>query len=152
MTGPDTGPARSDPVAGLLPGYVWALETRSDDLLVLSLDAAHHYRVPLSVFMDDWTPHDQAAAIAKMLHQRAQELRRCGRCGTAPDDWEGTRETPFVGVLETCEGCRQLAVAAEQLDQGDTKASRWTRAVLWPVEKWRRHQAEIDDLWGDRDT
>lgn len=62
--------------------------------------------IPLSTFLT-WSPEDQDAALAWQSH----EGRRCGQCGTHPDDWResagGSRHAWHAEDYK-CPGCVQL--------------------------------------------
>lgn len=61
--------------------------------------------IPLSAFLE-WPEWDQDAALGWQAH----ESRRCGSCGTHPDDWnpkrDGDREAYHAEDVQ-CPGCRE---------------------------------------------
>lgn len=62
--------------------------------------------IPLSEFLS-WREDDQQAALA----WQARESRRCGDCGTHPDDWnpaEGGSRDAYKAQIHICEGCVEL--------------------------------------------
>jgi hypothetical protein len=58
--------------------------------------------IPLSVFLT-WSDTDQEAALAWQAH----ESRRCGSCGTHPDDWSRDRHA-FHAEMYVCPGCVEV--------------------------------------------
>jgi hypothetical protein len=58
--------------------------------------------IPLSEFLR-WDRTDQDAALAWSAH----ENRRCGNCGTHPDEW-AEEQFPYHAHLTECRGCKQL--------------------------------------------
>jgi hypothetical protein len=62
--------------------------------------------IPLSTFLS-WSEADQEAALAWQAH----ESRRCGSCGTHPDDWSpqagGDREA-YHAEVHQCPGCLKV--------------------------------------------
>ncbi len=66
--------------------------------------------IPLSVFLS-WPEPDQQAALGWAAH----EARRCGSCGTHPDDWAGDRGAFHPEVFQ-CPGCVQLERQREAPD------------------------------------
>jgi hypothetical protein len=74
--------------------------------------------IPLSTFLT-WRDDDQEAALA----WQAYENRRCGDCGTHPEDWDetqgGSRDAWRVQPT-ICEGC----VALQQARDNDELRNR----------------------------
>jgi hypothetical protein len=69
--------------------------------------------IKLSEFLS-WPDDDQAAALAWQAH----EGRRCGSCGTHPDEWDpeaGGSRGAYTPEVYACRGCERL----EQLRDSD---------------------------------
>ena len=64
--------------------------------------------IPLSEFLR-WDQSDQDAA----LEWAAYEARRCGNCGTHPDEWDEGGAAAFHAHLTQCKGCQEQQRAAE---------------------------------------
>lgn len=58
--------------------------------------------IPLSVFLS-WPEADQQAALGWQAH----EGRRCGSCGTHPDDWDEDKHAYHPEAFQ-CAGCRDV--------------------------------------------
>lgn len=84
--------------------------------------------IPLSVFLGRvagpgdpvWLPEDRAAALG----WQAFENRRCGRCGTHPDEWSED-QFAYHAHLTECTGCRQMQrlSATDEAKQGEGRYS-----------------------------
>ncbi|TKJ24367.1 hypothetical protein [Blastococcus sp. CCUG 61487] len=67
--------------------------------------------IPLSVFLGRvvgpgdpaWLRSDRDAAVEWAAH----EARRCGSCGTHPDDWADNRHAHHAHLSDQCPGCLQ---------------------------------------------
>lgn len=70
--------------------------------------------IPLSTFLA-WDPLDQDAALAWQAH----ESRRCGSCGTHPDDWERDRQTAWHAEPDQCPGCVELQQLDDTFAEGE---------------------------------
>jgi hypothetical protein len=77
--------------------------------------------IPLSEFLR-WSRADQDAALAWTAH----ENRRCGNCGTHPDEWSEDN-LAYHAHLTECVGCRQLQRLA---NTDDAKTGEGRFAVM----------------------
>ena len=67
--------------------------------------------IPLSAFLD-WSPHDQAAALAWTAH----EASRCPGCGTHRADWDeaqGGDRHAYAATVRECQGCVQVEMVRD---------------------------------------
>lgn len=70
--------------------------------------------IPLSAFLA-WDEADQDAALIWQAH----EARRCGSCGTHPDDWDpdkGGRRDAYHAEIRYCPGCQRVDAARNRQD------------------------------------
>lgn len=75
--------------------------------------------IPLSAFLG-WSEADQDAALS----WQGYESRRCGECGTHPDDWHpdhGGDRNAYHSEHYTCPGCVALQRHREHPDIADGK-------------------------------
>jgi hypothetical protein len=79
--------------------------------------------IPLSVFLS-WSIFDQDAA----LDYQGFEARRCGSCGTHPDDWVSDR-TAFHAELHQCMGCVEAERTADTLPDDERPRGLQIRLV-----------------------
>jgi len=103
---------------------------RNDDLFAAQMRLCNEWHMPLSEFLDRFTPEDQANALAYHAH----ETRRCKSCGIHPDDWPDPEVPMFDAVLEVCPGCaetdRYQRHITEQQERMPKSASDGVRIVL----------------------
>jgi hypothetical protein len=66
--------------------------------------------IALSTFLR-WAQADQDAALEWAAH----EARRCGTCGTHPDDWADDPHAHHAHLSEQCPGCLVKHRRTEQL-------------------------------------